>query len=270
VITKKPEPSNHTVALEEAAEDVEVAVEALEVVAVALASNVERRDISPETALPSRLPATVVVEEDAVAAVEEKDPEPVMSAEKRDITPVIALPSPLVVTEVDVHSVDRDPALATSAEKRDITLATALPSREVVTVVAVLSVDPNPVPVTSAVKKVTSSETAPRKRDPVVPDRLNATPATRWDTCLVTVPRVASPDREVAIASTVNSPDTWPETALKVTPAVPVEEVVSVVATDPPVPVTDADKKVILSLTALSPIPEARRRTKRSDPSSLN
>jgi hypothetical protein len=235
VITKKPEPSNHTVALEEAAEDVEVAVEALEVVAVALASNVERRDISPETALPSRLPATAVVEEDAVAAVEEKDPEPVMSAEKRDITPVIALPS-----------------------------------REVVTVVAVLSVDPNPVPVTSAVKKVTSSETAPRKRDPVVPDRLNATPATRWDTCLVTVPRVANPDREVAIASTVNSPDTWPETALKVTPAVPVEEVVSVVATDPPVPVTDADKKVILSLTALSPIPEARRRTKRSDPSSLN
>jgi len=267
VTTKKPEPSNHTVALEEAAEDVEVAVEALEVVAVALASNVERRDISPETALPSRLPATVVVEEDAVAAVEEKDPELVMSAEKRDITPVIALPSPLVVTEVDVHSVDRDPALATSAEKRDITLATVLPNREVV---AVLSVDLNPVPVTNAVKKVTSSETAPRRRDPVVPDKLNATPATRWDTCLVTVPRVASPDREVVTALTVNSPDTWPEIALKVTPAVPVEAVVDMVVTDPPVPVTDADKKVTLSLTALSPIPEARRRTKRSDPSSLN
>ena len=227
VITKKPD-KLHMVVVEEAAVDVEVAVEALEV-AVALASNVEKRVTFQETALPSNLLDTA--EEDVVAVVAvAKDPVLVTSADRRDITPVIALQSPLVGTEVDVHSVDRDLELATSVEKRDI-----------------------------------SSETAPRRRDPVVQDRSNATPATRWDICLVTALRDASPDKEVATALTANSPDIWLETALKVT--LVAVEVVSVVVTDPPVPVTDADKKVTLSLTALSPIPEARRRTKRSDTS---
>lgn len=261
VITKKPD-KLHTVVVEEAAVDVEVAVEALEV-AVALASNVEKRVTFQETALPSNLLDTA--EEDVVAVVAvAKDPVLVTSVDRRDITPVTALQSPLVVTEVDVHSVDRDPELATSVEKRDIMPVTAPRNRDPV---VVLSVDPNPVLVTSAEKRDISSETAPRRRDPVVQDRSNATPATRWDTCLVTAPRDASPDKEVVTASTANSPDIWLETALKVT-LVAVEVVsVVVVVTDPPVPVTDADKKVTLSLTALSPIPEARRRTKRSDPS---
>ena len=65
VITKKPD-KLHMVVVEEAAVDVEVAVEALEV-AVALASNVEKRVTFQETALPSNLLDTA--EEDVVAVV---------------------------------------------------------------------------------------------------------------------------------------------------------------------------------------------------------
>merc|ERR1711957_873679 len=102
--------------------------------------------------------------------------------------------------------------------------------------------------------------------------RSGATLATRWATCLVTAPRAASPNREVAavIASTATNPDISPETALKVTlPAVPEVAVEATVDPDIPVLATDVDKRVTSSLTALSPIPEAnpkaRTRTKRSD-----
>merc|ERR1712166_504223 len=105
------------------------------------------------------------------------------------------------------------------------------------------------------------------RRDPVVRDKSNATTAKRWVTCPVTVLREdRSPEEVVATASTATNPDTWPETVLKETPTVAaVVEVAVDVETDPPVPVTDAVKKVTSSLTALSPTPEARRRTKRSD-----
>merc|ERR1712166_479970 len=115
-------------------------------------------------------------------------------------------------------------------------------------------------------KRAITLATAPRRRDPVARDKSSATPAKRWVTCPVTVLRDKSPEEVVATASTATNPDTWPETALKETPTVAaVVEVAVDVETDPPVPVTDAVKKVTSSLTALSPTPEARRRTKRSD-----
>merc|ERR1712166_1733990 len=114
---------------------------------------------------------------------------------------------------------------------------------------------------TSVDKRAITLATAPTRRDPVVRDKSNATTAKRWVTCPVTVLREdKSPEEVVATASTATNPDTWPETVLKETPTV-----AAAVETDPPVPVTDVVKKVTSSLTALSPTPEARRRTKRSD-----
>merc|ERR1712166_1314393 len=168
--------------------------------------------------------------------------------------------------EVVDLSADRDPALATSAEKRAITLATAPRNREAVIEVVDLSVDPNPALATSADKRGITLATAPTRRDQVVRDKSSATTAKRWVTCPVTVLREdRSPEEVVATASTATNPDTWPETVLKETPTVAAAVEVAVdVEIDLPVPVTDAVKKVTSSLTALSPTPKARRRTKRS------
>jgi len=185
--------------------------------------------------------------------------------EKRAITLATVPANREVVIEVVVLSADPNPVLVTSAEKRDISSETAPRNKEVVIEVAALSVDPNPALATSAEKRAITLATVPPRRDPVVLDKSSATLATRWVTCPVTVLRDLSPEVAVVTASTATSPDTWPETALKETLPVAVEVVEDSVATDLPVPVTDADKKVTLSLTALSPTPEARRRTRRSD-----
>lgn len=217
---------------EEAVVDVEVAVVVQVVVAVALASNAERKVISLET-----VPLNRVVPEEDVEVLVVPDLVLATNADKKVTTLVTALPSLRVETEEDVLSEDRDLELATNVEKKDITPVTALLSKEVV--------------LTAPSPSVTSS----------------ATPVTRWDTCLVTVLRDARPVEVVATASTATNPVTWPEIAPKVTldPVLVEEFLVDSVVTDPPELVTDVVRKVTLLLIAPSLIPEARRKPKRSE-----
>jgi len=249
----------------EAVVDVEVAVVVQVVAAVVLASKAERKVISLET-----VPLNRVVPEEDVEVLVVPDPVLATNADKKVTTLVTALPSLRVETEEDVLSEDRDLELATNVVRKDITLATAPRNREVVK--AVLSEDRDPELVTNVEKKDIMPVTALPSKEVVLTApspsvTSSATPATRWDICLVTVLRDARPVEVVATASIATNPDTWPETAPKVTlDLVLVEEVlVDSVVTDPPELVTDVVRKVTLLLIAPSLIPEARRRPKRSE-----
>jgi hypothetical protein len=256
------------VVAEEAAVDVEVAVVEQVVAAVALASNAERKVISLET-----VPLNRVVPEEDVEVMVVPDPVLATNADKKVTTLVTALPSLRVETEEDVLSEDRDLELATNVVRKDITLATAPRNREVVIEVAVLSEDRDLELVTNVEKKDITPVTALLSREVVVLTApspsvsSSATPVTRWDTCLVIVLRDARPVEVVVTASIATNPDTWPETAPKVTldPVLVEELLVDSVVTDPPELVTDVVRKVTLLLIAPSLIPEARRRPKRSE-----
>jgi hypothetical protein len=291
------------VVAEEAAVDVEVAVVEQVVAAVALASNAERKVISLETVplnrvvpeedvevmvvpdpvlatnadkkvttLVTALPSLRVETEEDVLS-EDRDLELATNVVRKDITLATAPRNREVVIEVAVLSEDRDLELATNVVRKDITLATAPRNREVAIEVAVLSEDRDPELVTNVEKKDITPVTALLSREVVVLTApspsvtSSATPVTRWDTCLVIVLRDARPVEVVVTASIATNPDTWPETAPKVTldPVLVEELLVDSVVTDPPELVTDVVRKVTLSLIAPSLIPEARRRPKRSE-----
>lgn len=118
--------ANHSAAEEEASVvDVEVAVEVVMQVEVAVLASLAEKKVTFQGIVPRRLAET---EEDAAASVAVRNPELVMNAEWKDITPVTALRNKKVetVTEVDVASADKDLELAMNAEWKVITLVTAL------------------------------------------------------------------------------------------------------------------------------------------------